>query len=87
MKIVDPALMPYEIVLDGSNHTVEELTSKLNKDHEPIYKNHGYFNSIEYAVAKIISLKLIDSNKSVTLTEFIQEYRDIKDKIKEAIKF
>ena len=87
MKIVDPVLMPYEIAIDGSNYTVEELTSKLNKNHEPIYRNHGYFSSIEGSVGKIISLKLIDNNKSITLKEYIQEYRDIKDEIKEILKF
>ena len=87
MKIVDQTLFPYEIALDGNNYTVEEITKKVNSKGETIYKNHGYYSSLEGALGKIISLKMIDSGKSVTLNEFIQEYKEIKNEIKEAIKF
>jgi hypothetical protein len=87
MKIQDETLEPYEIVMDGSNYSVEQKSDKINKEGDLITKNHGYFTSLHSALSKIISLKLISSKKSVTLKEFIAEYTSIKDDIKNSIGF
>tara|TARA_R110000796_G_scaffold13560_4_gene43757 strand:- start:2249 stop:2512 length:264 start_codon:yes stop_codon:yes gene_type:complete len=87
MKIQDETLEPYEIVMDGSNYSVEQKSDKLNKEGDLITKNQGYFTSLYSAIGKIISLKLISSNKSVTLKEFILEYTSIKNEIKNSIGF
>lgn len=80
MRIIDEALNPYEISIDGYNHSIEEKTSSVDKHGEIIYKNHGYYSNIENTVNKITSLKL-DRGQTTTLVGFLDSYREIKNEI------
>ncbi len=88
MKIVDQALSPFEIHIDGSNYAVEENTGNVSRQGVELFNNHGYFSTLEGAVDKVAKLKLGNEFKGakLKLKEYIASYKQVAKEIKLALK-
>lgn len=86
MVIKDKTIAPYQIKFDGSTYILEEPTGTTDRDSgNEIMKNHGYFSKLESAIEKVIKLKLT-TKAVVTLKEFLDQYRELRDEIVKAVK-
>lgn len=78
--IKDEAIAPYEIHIDNSCYTLVE----------PGYNDNmvsiGYFSTLATALEKLTRYKLVSEGKQYTLKEYIAEYRQLTDNLKQTIK-
>lgn len=71
---------------DERNIEVRRYTGKFDeKTEKELFKNYGYFTSVEGAVKKIIRMKLADS-KATTLSELLVDLKRIEKEIENLIK-
>jgi hypothetical protein len=83
MIIKDKLIEPYEIHYDGLQYTIGK--PHVSAKGEKSLKNTSYFHSIEYAISKIISIKMGEKQDVVTLQEFYDEFKIMFKEVKEAI--
>jgi hypothetical protein len=77
MKIIDPLLEPYSIVIDSDNFAVGIEKEYTNKDGSIniVQQNQTFHYSIEAAIKKIIKHKMADSQEAVDLEQYIKRYK------------
>jgi hypothetical protein len=77
MKIIDPLLEPYSIVIDSDNFAVGIEKEYTNKDGSIniVQQNQTFHYSIEAAIKKIIKYKMTDSQDTLNLEQYIKRYR------------
>ncbi len=79
MTISDPVLTPYEVSFDGIQYTlIENRSTEKGKLYQ---ETHGYFTDLVFAVKKICQLE-IAKKESLTLKEFIEEWKTMMSKFK-----
>ena len=76
--ISDALMMPYEIQIDEYSYTVIDSSKPSNGF-------MGSFTDLSSAVNKIIQYKVASKKQNYSLTEFVNEYSETKDKIKRAL--
>lgn len=74
MEIRSKELAPHVIKISQNGYAVEELTGTNDKKEE-VFKNHGYFSSVEGCLLKIVKLKTESKNKTVDLGKYVKMYR------------
>lgn len=81
MKIVDPIIEPYSIVIDSDNFAVGIEKQYTNKDGSPniVQQSQTFHSSIESAIKKIIKHKMADSEETLDLEEYLKRYRKMID--------
>lgn len=85
MKIKDKLLKPFEIHGSANGYSVEEKTKNKNAKGDRLYRNHGYFSSVESCVLKVCKLKT-ESKDTITLKEYVKSIRSFKKAIIKKIK-
>jgi len=79
MTIKDDLLLPYFLEFDGVQYTLmENRESKSGKDY---FETHGYYVDLVYAIKKICQLE-IAKKESLSLKEFIEEWKTLMNKFK-----
>ena len=86
MKIIDPAIAPYEIHIDDNSHDVVQPTNNTDKKGNIFYKRFGYFSNLSGALLKIIKLKVNKDDKIMTITEYLERYKEVGDSVTHLIK-
>lgn len=93
MKIIDECLNPYRIDTDSGNicYMVKDLEDKviINKESgEESSKNnvYGYYSSIEGALLKIVNLKLNKGDNTVSLEDYLAEFKEAKSQVLNLLK-
>ena len=79
MIIKDTILHPFEISFDGIQYTLIE--NCISKEGKPYTTTHGYFVDLTYAIKKICQLE-ISKKDSLTLKEFLEEWKKLMNKFK-----
>lgn len=80
MKLVDPILNPFEVHIEGPNYNVMESIGRKDSKGNNIFKSHGHFTSMGYALKKIHSLK-VETEEQITLVEYITKSEQIKNEL------
>ena len=83
MTIKDSILNPYFIDFDGVQYTLKEIckTEKGDNIGNEYEQVHGYFTDLTYAIKKICQLE-ISKKDSLTLKEFLEEWKKLMNKFK-----
>jgi hypothetical protein len=80
--ISDPILRPYKIIVTQNSHNVvDEIRAEGAIADNP----YGYFTSLDNALLKIARLKTT-KNKTYSLKEYIDEYKNTINSLREAVK-
>ena len=82
MRITDPILGNYVIDVTENSFTLREIKVKKGKNTESTV---GYFTTLEGAINKLIKRKLLTRDSVISLTDFIQIYKEESDKIKSVL--
>ena len=77
LTITDKLLNPYSVESDGLSFT-------LMKEGES--KPIGYFTDFGSLISKVVKLKTAGSAKQLSLIEFLNEYKQITNEFKDALK-
>ncbi len=80
--ISDPVLLPYKIIVTQNSHNVVDAVRAEGAIADNPY---GYFTSLDNALLKIARLKTT-KNKTYSLKEYINEYKDVINSLREAVK-
>ena len=92
MKIIDEVLGDYRIDIDSSSisYTVKDKEDKMIQDKKRglVSSNtvYGYYSSIENAILKIVNLNLNKGEDTVTLKEYLSEFKQAKSVILNLLK-
>lgn len=86
MTIKDKTLKPFEIHASANGYSVERNTKKKNAKGEKIFKNEGYFSSVEGCLLKIAKIKAEAGEETLTLKEYVDKLKKIKSQIMQAFK-
>lgn len=80
--ISDPVLLPYKIIVTQNSHNVVDAVRPEGAIADNPY---GYFTSLDNALLKIARLKTT-KNKTYSLKEYIDEYKNTINSLREAVK-
>lgn len=80
--ISDPVLLPYKIIVTQNSHNVVDAVRAEGAIADNPY---GYFTSLDNALLKIARLKTT-KNKTYSLKEYIDEYKNTINSLREAVK-
>ena len=86
MKIIDPSIAPYEIHIDDTGHDVVQPTNNTDKKGSVFYKRFRYFSNLSEALLKIIKLKVTKDDKTVTISEYLERYKEVGYSVTHLIK-
>ena len=89
ITIRDPFLEPFYIQKDTYCYTVlEDATpdQRYTKSVEKIQKTIGYYTSFGSCLRRIASLKTSNKAEYNSISEYIQEWKEIENKINQLIK-
>lgn len=76
--IADPLLFPYEISVDEYSYVVTDSSKNGNNF-------CGSFTDLANAVNKIIQYQMASKRNTTTLSEYVDEFKSIKLKIKDLL--
>jgi hypothetical protein len=77
--ISDELLTPYEIQIDEYSYTVVDSTKPTNGF-------CGSFTNLGSAINKVIQFKVASKRNTYSLSEFMNEYKETKENIKNLLK-
>ena len=78
--IKDDSMKPYIIAMDESNYILQ----KVSNDGTTI--NYGYFSSLISAITKIVKLNMANKGKTLSLREYLDEYKKEVEKLNKLLK-
>jgi hypothetical protein len=78
--IKDKAIEPYEIHIDYNCYTLVE------PGYNDAMVSVGYFSTLTAALEKLTRYKLVSEGKQFTLREYINEYKQVVENLKQTIK-
>ena len=86
MRIIDSAIAPFVIEVDGTQYTVGE--PKVDKKGNEFLSTPKYFTSLGYCLSYIAKQKIVTSNVNeiVTIKEYIDLYKKAVDLLLEKVK-
>ena len=89
ITIRDPFLEPFYIQKDTYCYTVlEDATpdQRYTKSVEKIQKTIGYYSTFGYCLRRIASLKTSNKSEYNSISEYIEEWKEVENKINQLIK-
>lgn len=93
LRIADQVIAPFEINVDESQYTLLKMVTitndkKSSRVGEKRESNLGYYTSFEGLIEKVVRLKIEEDNKNavITLKEYLTQYQNITNTLKELIR-
>lgn len=62
---------------DERQFVIKEYTGKTDKKGTPLFKTHGYYTKVEFALKKLLQMKVKEST-ATNLAELIQDIKRIE---------
>lgn len=75
----------YHIAVEQSSYTVEKLTGNLDKKGNEVTQIMGYFSSLDVAIKRITQATLAEKEETVTLKEYVEEFKSVLNSITEQL--
>ena len=75
-----------DLFIDVNESDFELYETGTTKTGKPSRKNHGYFNSLNAAVVKIVRLELVGKDETVDLAGFLTEYKKTLKSVSDILK-
>ncbi len=82
MKIISKYLGEYYIEADKYEYTVFKKTNRVSeKTGQPLDTLIGHYSKLSSAINRIVKLLMVDNHKTITLEEYINEYKQTVNRL------